>query len=117
MSNPEETLRRLAIRVERLVDEVLGDAAASACASHLDSKTYSLVQMGALIAIGAAPPSFMPVVSAAREAGATVDEVVGTLFAAMLPAGVARVVSAAPRIGLAVGYDVSEGLEMLSSEP
>ena len=45
------------------------------------------------------------------EAGASRDEMVGTLIAVIPIVGVARVVSAAPNLALALGYDVSEALE------
>ena len=47
----------------------------------------------------------------ARKAGATNDEIVGTLVAVMPALGSARVVCAAPKLGLALGYDVAEALE------
>ena len=39
------------------------------------------------------------------------EELVGTLIVVMPIVGVARVVSAAPNLGLALGYDVSDALE------
>jgi 4-carboxymuconolactone decarboxylase len=47
------------------------------------------------------------------DAGASYDEIVGTLIAVMPIVGVARVVSAAPNLGLALGYDVSAALELV----
>jgi 4-carboxymuconolactone decarboxylase len=47
------------------------------------------------------------------DAGASYDEIVGTLIAVMPIVGVARVVSAAPKLGLALGYDVSAALELV----
>jgi hypothetical protein len=41
-----------------------------------------------------------------NEAGVTYEELVGTLIVMMPIVGVARVVSAAPKLGLAIGYDV-----------
>jgi hypothetical protein len=89
----------------------------AASVALLGGKTHALVQMGALIAIGGAPAVFVEVTNAARRAGATVDEIVGTLIAVVPLVGVARVVSAAPALGLAVGYDVDEALETLDSAP
>jgi hypothetical protein len=40
---------------------------------------------------------------------------VGTLIALMPIVGVARVVSAAPNLALALGYDVAEALELVDS--
>jgi hypothetical protein len=69
--------------------------------------------MGAMIALGAAEPSYRQIVEAARVAGASTDEVVGTLVAVMTATGVPRVVAAAPAVGLAIGYDVHAALEEL----
>jgi alkylhydroperoxidase/carboxymuconolactone decarboxylase family protein YurZ len=55
----------------------------------------------------------MSAVQAGLEAGATYDEIVGTLIAVMPIVGIARVVAAAPNLALALGYDVSEALEVL----
>ena len=48
----------------------------------------------------------MSAVEAGLEAGASYDEIVGTLIAVIPIVGVARVVSAAPNLALALGYDV-----------
>ena len=63
------------------------------------------------LAIDAAPSSYQSVVETALAAGATVDEVVGTLIAVAPTIGLARVVSAAPELALALGYDVDAALE------
>jgi len=107
----EETLRKLSIRDDAYVDSLLVDEGANHSASCLCKKTYALVQLGALVAVDAAPPSYLEMIDTARRAGATTDEIVGTLIAVMPAVGVARVVSAAPKLGLAVGYDVAAALE------
>lgn len=43
--------------------------------------------------------------------GATVEEIVGVLIAVAPTVGVARIVSAAPELALAVGYDIDSALE------
>ena len=53
----------------------------------------------------------MEVIEAALQCDTTVDEIVGVLIAVMPAIGVARVVSAAPKLGLALGYDVGNALE------
>ena len=47
----------------------------------------------------------------ALAAGASIDEIVGTLIAVAPTVGLARVVSAAPELALALGYDVDAALE------
>jgi hypothetical protein len=55
----------------------------------------------------------MSAVEAAEQAGVSKDEIVGTLIALLPVVGAARVVAAAPNLGLALGYDVAEALEEL----
>ena len=47
----------------------------------------------------------------ALTAGASIDEIVGTLIAVVPTVGLARAVSAAPELALALGYDVEAALE------
>jgi alkylhydroperoxidase/carboxymuconolactone decarboxylase family protein YurZ len=105
------TLRRLTIRDQAFVERVQGDEAGNVAASGLDPKTHALVRIGALIALDAGPQSYSPCVEAARAHGATDEEIVGTLVAAVPIVGAPRVVSAAPKLGLALGYDLEAALE------
>jgi 4-carboxymuconolactone decarboxylase len=100
----------LSIRDDVFVASLLSDES-NIAASGIDRKTHALVQLGALVAVDPAPPSFMWVIESARRSGATADEIVGTLIAVIPSVGVTRVVSAAPKLGLALGYDVAAALE------
>ena len=113
VSDYRETLRALAVQDGHHIDLALSDDVQNLAVSGLDAKTHALVQLGALIALDAAPPSYAAAAEAAQAAGATRDEIVGTLIATMPVAGVARVTSAAPQLGLGLGYDVDAGLEQL----
>jgi alkylhydroperoxidase/carboxymuconolactone decarboxylase family protein YurZ len=112
----EETLRKLAIRDDAYVDRILGDDRRNLDESGLDEKTHALVRIAGLIAIDAAPPSYMCTVEEAFAYGATNEEIVGVLIAVMPAVGSGRVVSAAPRLSLALGYDVAAGLEEFGVE-
>jgi alkylhydroperoxidase/carboxymuconolactone decarboxylase family protein YurZ len=112
----EDTLRRLALNDELFVESVLGMGRDTVEASHLDPKTHALVRLAAALAIDAAPSSYQSVVEKALAAGATVDEIVGSLIALAPTVGLARVVSAAPELALALGYDVDAALEGLDEE-
>jgi alkylhydroperoxidase/carboxymuconolactone decarboxylase family protein YurZ len=111
VNDHEETLRKLSIRDDAYVDALLAHDDANLAASRLDSKTHALVRLAALAAIDAAPPSYMEVIELARAHGASDDELAGVLVAVMPAVGAARVVSAAPKLALALGYDVAEALE------
>jgi alkylhydroperoxidase/carboxymuconolactone decarboxylase family protein YurZ len=112
VDEPGQILRKLAIGDDALLHRVLADARAGhPDLSSLDAKTHALVCVAALIAMDAAEPSYLWAVDAARAAGASDEELVGCLLAAMPVLGVARVVCAAPKLGLALGYDVGAALE------
>ena len=77
----------------------------------MDEKTASLARLAALVALHAAPASYERGVGAALDAGATADEVVDTLTTVAPTVGLARVVSAAPGLALALGYYIDRALE------
>ncbi|HXV03038.1 MAG TPA: carboxymuconolactone decarboxylase family protein [Gaiellaceae bacterium] len=112
MDDYKVTLRRLAVRDDRYIDTLLQNEACNAVLSGIDDRAHALVQIAALVAQDAAPPAYMSSVEAALRAGASYDEIVGVLVALLPVVGVARVVSAAPNLGLAVGYDVNAALEV-----
>ncbi|KQO97433.1 carboxymuconolactone decarboxylase family protein [Leifsonia sp. Leaf264] len=97
-TNYTERLRRLAVN----------DAGATGEPTALDAKTLALVRLAALIAVGAAEPSFGEHADAAVSAGATSDEIVDVLVGVGAVVGLPRVVAAAPLLGLALGYDVED---------
>ena len=66
-------------------------------------KVDLLVRLGALLALGAATSTLRATVDRATEA-----EIVGVLIAVAPALGLARVVSSAPRLAMAIGYDIEE---------
>ena len=110
-ASTEEAFRRLTIGEPRFL-EVLGDAEARDLgAISLDARTEALLRVSALIAIDAPASSYRSVVEAAQRAGARLDDLLAVLLAVAGTVGSARVISAAPRIALAAGYDVEAALE------
>jgi alkylhydroperoxidase/carboxymuconolactone decarboxylase family protein YurZ len=107
----EETLRKLSVRDDAYVDLLLSNEETSEAESQLDGKTHALVRIAALVAVDATPPSYMEAIEAARRQSATSEEIVGCLIALLPSVGVARIVSAAPKVALALGYDVEAALE------
>ena len=101
------------MRDDRYIDALLSEERANVTLAGIDPRSHALARVAALIALDAAPPSYMSAVQAGIEAGASHDEIVGTLIAVMPIVGVARVVSAAPNLALALGYDVAEALELV----
>ena len=107
----ETTLTKLAIADDTYYAALLGGDGVNVAESHLDEKTHALVRLGSLVAIDATSPGYMWTVDRARRSGASDDEIVGCLIAALPAVGVANVVAAAPKLALALGYDVTTALE------
>lgn len=105
------TLTKLAIADDAYYETLLAGERSSLAESHLDEKTHALVRLGALVAVDATSPGYMWTVESARRHGASDDEIVGCLIAALPAVGVANVVSAAPKLALALGYDITDALE------
>lgn len=107
----EEAFRRLTIGDASLLAAMSAPEAVGLRAIRLDPRTEALLRVGALVALDAPPSSYRTAVDAAMIAGATIEDLLAVLVAVAGPVGSARVVSAAPRIALAAGYDVEAALE------
>jgi alkylhydroperoxidase/carboxymuconolactone decarboxylase family protein YurZ len=111
----EEAFRRLTIGDVGLTALMADPEARGPDAIRLDLHTETLLRISALIALDAPLSSYRTAVDAALTAGATIDDLLAVLVAIAGTVGSARVLSAAPRIALAAGYDVEAALE--ASEP
>lgn len=109
MSSVEEAFRRLAIGDLGPLAEWGPDG--SPGGSRLDERTESLIRVAALVPIDAPQSSYHAAVEAAVRAGVTLEDLLAALVAVAATVGAPRVVSAAPRIALAAGYDVDAALE------
>ena len=112
MDEYKEHLRRLAVHDDALVERSCPTENALARVG-IDERTAALVRVAATIAVDAAPSSFQHAVALALAAGATSDEIVASLEAVTPVTGAARVVQCAPKVALALGYDVDAALERL----
>ncbi|HEV7459910.1 MAG TPA: carboxymuconolactone decarboxylase family protein [Solirubrobacteraceae bacterium] len=108
MENAEELLRRLALNDESAVQSVLAGSPEAGGVPALEAKIRALVSLSALLAMGASTTSLRWMAETAYEAGATDEEIVGVLVAAGPELGVAGIVCGAPRLALAIGYDVED---------
>ena len=108
MDDYKERLRRLAVHDDALL-ETIGVEQPSG--SVIDEKTKALVRVAATVAVDASLSSFQHAVVHALAVGATRDEVVASLEAVTPVTGAARVVQCAPKVALALGYDVESALE------
>jgi len=107
----EEAFRRLTIGDTGLIASLGDDDAPSRHGVQLDPRTEALVRLGALVALDAPPASFRCAVEEAQRVGARQEDLLATLMAVAGLVGTPRIVSAAPRIALAAGYDVEAALE------
>ena len=82
--------------------------------SGLDEQTYHLVRLASLVASDAAPVSYLVNMSAAAEAGVTLEQAQGVLVAIAPVVGSARIASAAGKLlrayGMASALDDEEEL-------
>jgi alkylhydroperoxidase/carboxymuconolactone decarboxylase family protein YurZ len=104
----ERLLRRLALNDEGSVEMVLARGSQAQAGAMLVPKVDLLVRLGALLALGAATTSLRVIVERAKRAGASDDEIVGVLIAVAPAVGQARVVSTAPKLATAIGYQLEE---------
>ena len=117
MAAHEESLRRLALQDEQCIQSLLGIPLSDHKTAGLDPRAHALIRLAALIALGASCVSYGWAVDAALGAGATADEIVGTLIAVAPITGVAKVVAATPAVACSLGYDLDRAFEALDSDP
>jgi len=113
MSSAEDGFRRLTIGEPALIAAVASHEGRPLDVRPLDALTEALLQIGVLIALDAPPSSYRAAVEAAQRAGARLEELLAVLVAVAGTVGSARIISAAPRIALAAGYDVEAELELI----
>jgi alkylhydroperoxidase/carboxymuconolactone decarboxylase family protein YurZ len=106
---PEQDLTSIAQGDAPVLERLVAMNLDSLEGSGLDEKTYFLVRLAALVAMDAAPVSYLMNLGLAREAGVTLEEAQGTLIAIAPMVGSARVASAAGKIlRAAFGVAVAE---------
>jgi alkylhydroperoxidase/carboxymuconolactone decarboxylase family protein YurZ len=101
--NYTERLCRLAINDAHSLDEGGGQSCSDLM--DLDPKTLALARLAALISVGGAIPSYGAHADAAVTAGAKASEIVDMLVALVPIVGLPRVVEAAPKLAMALGFD------------
>ena len=105
-----DRLRRLAINDERLGDDAIGEVGIGD--EGLEARVVALARIAALAAVGGAEPSFGSLVDAAVSAGATPDEIVDVIVGVIPVVGLPRIVAAAPKVAMALGYDLDDLSEL-----
>jgi 4-carboxymuconolactone decarboxylase len=114
MTAQRERLRRLSLNDEEFLQSEIAEGPS---ASLIDGRTQCLARLAALYAVDGTVSTYGWLTSAALAAGATSDELVDVLMTVAPLIGSARVVAAAPKLGLALGYDVEADIEGLDAGP
>jgi alkylhydroperoxidase/carboxymuconolactone decarboxylase family protein YurZ len=105
------TLTGIAAGDISMLDEALGIREASRDRIGLDSRTFALVKIAALIALDAPPASYAWQVANALGDGATPEDILDVLRAVAPQVGGPRVVAAAPEIMVALGLALPDDSE------
>ena len=116
MDPAEDLLRRLALNDEKALSWVFSRQLGGDGETSLVPKVELLVQLAAFLAVGAATPLLRETVSQASAEGATEDEIVGVLVAVGPAIGLASLVASAPRLAVALGYDLENGYSLNPGE-
>ena len=111
MTSQRDQLRRLALHDAGYLDAVISATSGATGRTRLDARGRGLGRLATVFALDGAVSTYGWATSAALAAGVTSDEIVELLIAMAPLIGSARVVSAAPKLGLALGYDVEADIE------
>jgi 4-carboxymuconolactone decarboxylase len=106
MDDLERLLRLLSINDEASIGRVLGGGERTERSGALGRKVDLLVRLAALLALGAPSNAVRATVAQSVDAGATKEEIVDVLVTVAPAVGLARVVASAPRLAVALGYDI-----------
>jgi 4-carboxymuconolactone decarboxylase len=110
-ADTHQTLSGVATGDVTLLDEALGLREAQLERTGLDSRTFALVKIAALIALDAPPASYAWQIGNALNDGATPEDILAVLRAVAPQVGGPRVVAAAPEIMVALGLALPGELE------
>jgi 4-carboxymuconolactone decarboxylase len=111
MQDTQDTLAGISAGDMSVLETAVGIREIAMEATGLDSRTFALVKIAALIALDAPPVSYAWQVANALDDGASPEDILGVLRAVAPQVGGPRVMAAAPEIMLALGLSLPEGGE------
>lgn len=110
-NSPEPHIERTAAEKLRALARWCAGSGPMPAADRLDDRLCILVGFGAALALGRPHGAIRALSDHARDAGATLDQVLGTMLVVAPTIGTASVVSNAPVLADALGYDIEAALE------
>lgn len=115
MATYQDILRGLVVNDRGLIAEQLTMNQPLLGPCQLDERGRSLARVAAIVAHDGSVQTFRWTIGDALAVGVTPDEIVGVVLAIAPMVGVARVVNAAPKVALALDYDLDEALGSLGT--
>lgn len=109
MYDREAMLRRMSLSDARLLTGPT-EAFAGPTRAGLDPRWQTLVHLGALLATEPTPAALQQVVDEALALNISRDEIVLALVCLLPTIGLRQAATVAPRLGIALGYDVEAAL-------
>ena len=103
-----QTLSGISAGKINILEEAVGLREVDHQLSGLDSRTFALVKIAALIALDAPPASYAWQIANAMEEGVTAEDLVGVLKAVAPQVGGPRTIAAAAEIMVSVGLPFDE---------
>jgi len=111
MDDTRRMLHAVALHDERAIEVLLQSRSHALDCPGIEPRTAALVQLGALVGLGAPTTSYQSLVDHALAAGVDPDQLVAALGAVAALVGGPRVVAGATSLGRALGYDLDAALE------
>jgi alkylhydroperoxidase/carboxymuconolactone decarboxylase family protein YurZ len=117
MTDREEILRRLTLGDEACLASLVADRRSTFSPARLDAGAETLLKLGALAASDASDVTWHQTVGAALDAGIEPDQILDALVVLAPLVGSTRLTVIAPKVALAMGFDVDAALETLDLPP
>lgn len=112
MSSYQDVLRHLVVNDRGLIDELSADALPiGPC--QVDDRSRVIARVAAIIAHDGSVQTFRWTIDDALDLGVTPEEIVGLMLAIAPIVGAARIVNTAPKVAMALDYDLDSALESL----
>jgi alkylhydroperoxidase/carboxymuconolactone decarboxylase family protein YurZ len=111
MQTYRDILQRMVVNDRRLMSDQLWRNLGPSETFGLDERCHVIARLGALAAHDGSVQTFRWVIGDALAAGMTEDDIVGVVLAIAPIIGFARVANIAPKVALALDFDLEASLE------